>query len=180
MYSSTDDSGRPANSARITWPSLREEQLLHLAARHGDDLAHVAGALVLAVARRPARPVRVRERGGVGHRRDRQRLDPVGVVAAERPRHPGAGVVADDVERVEPERVGHAEHVAGELVHRERGDVVDARAGRVAPLGERDGVVAGGGERVELRDPARRGLRDAVQQDHRAAVGAVRRAGPGT
>ena len=107
MYSSTDDSGTPANIARITCAVAGEEQLLHLAAGRAHDLAHVAGPLVLAVAcplaLALARAVGVGERGRVRHRRDRERLDPIRVVAAEGPRHAGAGVVAHDVERVEPE-----------------------------------------------------------------------------
>ncbi len=72
------DSGRPANSNRITWPSLARNNSSIWPRGHADDLAHVARALVLAVG--PSSlldSVGVRERGGVGHRRDRERLDPV-------------------------------------------------------------------------------------------------------
>ena len=79
--------------------------------------------------------------------------------------------MAHHVEAVDSERVGYAQHVAGELVHRELGDVVDPRSRRVAALGERDGVVAGVGERGDLAGPARRSLGHAVQEDHGASVG---------
>ena len=107
----------------------------------------------------------------MGYRRDGKRGDPIRVVGAECPRHTGTRVVAHHVEAVDSERVGDAEHVAGELVHRELGDVVDPGSRRVAALGERDGVVAGVGERGELAGPARRSLRHAVQEDHGASVG---------
>jgi hypothetical protein len=98
--------------------------------------------------------VGVGERGGVGDRRARHGLDAVGVVAGQRPRHARTGVVADDVEGPDAELVGDTEDVEGELVHRERADVVDAGAGGVAPLGERDGAVPGRGECLHLEGPA--------------------------
>jgi hypothetical protein len=37
--------------------------------------------------------------------------------------------VADHIEPADAEDIGDAEDVAGQLVHREGGDIVDARAG---------------------------------------------------
>ena len=125
-----------------SWPGTS----LDLAPRRLLDLAHVARpfVLVVAAAGRHGRGRHRRTRPG-GVRCDGERRDPVGVVTAEAHATPAPEVVADEVEAFETERVGDAEHVADQLVQRERLDFVEPGARRVAALGEGDGTVAGGG-----------------------------------
>jgi hypothetical protein len=92
------------------------------------------------------------------------------MAAGHLPGHRAAPVVADEVEAVEPECVGHAQHVGQQLGRPVGLDLGRAGAGRVAPLIERARPVAGLGQGGDLGRPRQRGLGEAVQEEHRLAV----------
>ena len=104
------------------------------------------------------------------HRDRGQRAHPVGVPGGQRPRHVGAPVVPDDVGTGHVERRHQVRGHLGEVRRRVGGHLVRPGAGGVAQLVGRVGAQPRLGEQRRHRRPRRRGLREAVQQQHRPPV----------
>ena len=93
------------------------------------------------------------------------------------PRHGAAPVVTDEVDPLDPELVGEAEHVVDEPLDAVLPHVGGAGARRVAPLVGSHGAVPGVSQGLELVPPRERRLRETVQQEHELSVGRALRPG---
>ena len=87
------------------------------------------------------------------------------------PRDGPAPVVADEVEPLDAEGVGEAEHIADKPLDAVLLYVGGSGARRVAPLVRSDDAVPGSSQGVELIPPRERRLREPVQQEHELAAG---------
>ena len=86
------------------------------------------------------------------------------------PCDPAAPVVADEVEPIDPEGVGEAEHVPDEPVEAVLPRLGGPGPGRVTPLVGRDGAIPGRRQRRELVAPRVGRLREAVEEQDELAV----------
>ncbi len=111
-------------------------------------------------ARRARRPARQKRHAEADHAAEPVRPQKRGVPGDRR-----APVVPDDDRPLRPERVDDADHVADEMQDRVFVDLLGAVGTAVAAHVGRDRMVAGLGERVELRPPGTPGFGKAVTED---------------
>ena len=76
------------------------------------------------------------------------------MVSRDHPGHHATEVVTDEVETLAPERVGDAQHIVGERGRFVRVDLRRSRTRRVSALVERNRVVPGRPECIDLARPA--------------------------